>query len=122
MKLILAPNSIIIINNLFKSRKIMSKKHYNEASVVRALAKKAGVRVNGKIIEVVKDNTSVGNGSWGKIDYLCHVHGYIQIFVKEIKSKPIITNVDDESTIYTKRNKFNMATMAKAAMKRVKSK
>lgn len=54
-------------------------KKYDEASVVRTLAKNPDIEIDGirKLIEVVIDSTNVGNGSWGKIDYLSKVHGYI---------------------------------------------
>ena len=51
------------------------KKHYDEASVVRSIERKASVSVtnNGgiKVIEVLKGATDCGCGTWGKIDYLC---------------------------------------------------
>ena len=32
-----------------------------------------------KIIQVKEDSNEVGNGTWGKIDYLCHYCGYIYV-------------------------------------------
>lgn len=49
---------------------------YDEVSVVRALSKNPDVRINNKTIEVVKNPQYVGNGSWGKIDFLTHYCGY----------------------------------------------
>ena len=61
------------------------KKHYDEASVVRSIERKTSVSVtnNGgiKVIEVLKGAQDCGCGTWGKIDYLCNVHNYRQIFV-----------------------------------------
>ena len=104
----------------------MKKKNYDEAKVVRIISKKRDIRVDGikKTIEVVKNSTEVGNGSWGKIDYLCGVHGYVVLFVKAI-NKASIAFKDDEQEVVTrhsKRDKFSMAAMSKAAMKRVKAK
>lgn len=104
----------------------MKKKNYDEAKVVRIISKKRDIRVDGirKTITVVKNSTEVGNGSWGKIDYLCGVHGYIVLFVKAIK-RASITPKDDEQEVVTrhsKRDRFSMAAMSKAAMKRVKAK
>lgn len=104
----------------------MKKKNYDEAKVIRIISKKRDIRVNGvnKTIEVVKNSTEIGNGSWGKIDYLCGVHGYVVLFVKAI-NKPSIAFKDDEQEVVTrhsKRDRFSMAAMSKAAMKRVKAK
>lgn len=112
-----------------KLRKIMGKRHYDEASVVRSLDKKKDVRVDSvnKTVEVVKNSTEVGNGSWGKIDYLHKVHGYLYVFVKKIAGKINYSATDNDSadvdTKTAKRErKLNMATMAKTAMRRAKSK
>lgn len=106
------------------------KKVYDEVSVVRALSKKASVYVNTveKRIDIVKNNTELGNGSWGKIDYLTHVHGYVPVFVSNISArksikKVIETDADNTRSKSSKREaKLNMAAMTKAAMKKVKTK
>lgn len=106
----------------------MAKNHYDEASVIRSLSRKSSIKINSieKTIEVVKNNTDVGIGSWGKIDYLTKVHGYVVLFVKALKNKPA-KNLDNDnyngrSNKTAKREaKFNMAAMAKSAMKKVKT-
>lgn len=106
------------------------KKVYDEVSVVRALSKKASVYVNtvDKRIDIIKNNTELGNGSWGKIDYLIHVHGYVPVFVTSISSRKSIKKVTDNdsdnvrSKASKREAKLNMAAMSKAAMKRVKIK
>lgn len=106
------------------------KKVYDEVSVVRALSKKSSVYINTveKRIDIVKNNTELGNGSWGKIDYLTHVHGYVPVFVTSISSRKSIKKVTDTDTdnVISKASKreakLNMAAMSKAAMKRVKTK
>lgn len=106
------------------------KKSYDEASVIRSLSKKNSININrsNMTIEVVKGSTDVGNGSWGKIDYLHKVHGYICVFVTAIKRKnSVITNNTDldntENTKTAKRErKLNMATMTKNAMRKAKTK
>lgn len=111
----------------------MKRKPYDEVSVVRALSRKSSIRIttNGvcNYIQILKDSTDVGNGSWGKIDYLTHVHGYIPIKVTSFRGGKNCINAnseDNNSVVDTKtakrERKFNMATMAKNAMKRVKSK
>lgn len=104
------------------------KNHYDEASVIRSLSRKSSIKINSieKTIEVVKNNTDVGIGSWGKIDYLTKVHGYVVLFVKALKNKST-KNLDNDnyngrSNKTAKREaKFNMAAMAKSAMKKVKT-
>ena len=106
------------------------KKVYDEVSVVRVLSKKASVYINTveKRIDIVKNNTELGNGSWGKIDYLTHVHGYVPVFVPSISSRKSVKKVTDTDTdnVRSKASKreakLNMAAMSKAAMKRVKTK
>ena len=106
------------------------KKVYDEVSVVRALSKKASVYVNTveKRIDIIKNNTELGNGSWGKIDYLTHVHGYVPVFVTSISARKSIkkfieTDTDNTRSKSSKREaKLNMAAMTKAAMKKVKTK
>ncbi len=48
---------------------------------------------------IEKDTTEVGNGSWGKIDYLCNYCGYYWFFVTSTKSKaPKKKNTDGYDT------------------------
>lgn len=115
-------------NKLIKLRKIMTKKSYDEASVIRSLSRKAEIRINSanRVVEVMKDATDVGNGSWGKIDYLTKVHGYVCCFVNSIKKKSVI-NQDNDSFVSSNKTakregKLNMAAMAKSAMRKAKTK
>lgn len=103
---------------------------YDETNVIRSLSRKNSIKINSvdKSIEVVKNNTEVGNKSWGKIDYLCKIHGYVVLFVNSInkKSTKKVTINEDEQIVNTKtfkrEAKLNMASMAKSAMKKVKTK
>ena len=108
----------------------MARKHYDEASCVRSLSKKNSININGNRIKVLKGATDVGNGSWGKIDFLTKYCGYISLSVKKLKfkaSRMLNTKEDGDNTLITakvakRERKLNMATMAKTAMKRVKTK
>lgn len=51
---------------------------YDEVSVVKALSKNPDIRIKGNHIEIVKDSQYIGNGSWGKIDFLTHYCGYVR--------------------------------------------
>lgn len=103
---------------------------YDETSVIRSLSKKGSIQINtgSKTVKVVRDNTEIGNGSWGKIDYLRKVHGYVVLFADKLNKKVISkkTSDDEESGINSKtakrEAKFNMAAMAKNAMRKAKSK
>lgn len=55
-------------------------KGYDEVSVVRVLNRNSAIKVNGKVIEIAKNATTVGNGTLGKIDYLCNYCGYTRLF------------------------------------------
>ena len=76
------------------------KKKYDEASVIRSLVnKKCVVDARMKVISVPKSVT-LGNGSWGKVDYLCHYCGYTQTWLgNKVVSSPVR---DDEETLYNK--------------------
>lgn len=95
----------------------MRKKTYDEVSVVKALNKKRDVKVSqyDKKIEVTIGTTDCGNGTWGKIDYLVHYHGYVQLWVKP---KGInVTKVDRvASTKATKRQKKESTENAPRAL------
>ena len=54
----------------------MAKKHYDEATAIRAVAKKCQVNYGDKTIGVNTSTGQVGNGTWGKIDYLCNYCGW----------------------------------------------
>ena len=105
------------------------KRAYDETSVVRSLSKKNSIRINiaDRKIEIIKNATDVGNGSWGKIDYLHKVHGYVYVFVDSLGKKKV-NNIDDDSVnignnkTAKREAKFNMATMSKNAMRKAKTK
>ena len=103
----------------------MKKKNYDEVSVIRSITKKEDVSVNyvNKIIQVKKDSNEVGNGTWGKIDYLCHYCGYIYIISKTINSNRKIINRefgDDRKTSKKERKqlKLDMVKSTKKLMKK----
>lgn len=61
----------------------MARKNYSVDEVIKALSRKSDVRVNSTTQEVVVVKSSskhakcdLGNGSWGKIDYLVNHCGY----------------------------------------------
>lgn len=61
-------------------------KKYDEMSVLKALDRNPNVRIShpvsgAKVIQVVKGANTVGNGTWGKIDYLCNYCGYVYMFI-----------------------------------------
>lgn len=64
---------------------------HDERRAVRILSSNPSITINGNTIEVVKNSTTVGNKSWGKIDFLTKHCGYIQVFVDldEIKAKKL---------------------------------
>ena len=57
--------------------------NYNEELVIKALSYNSDVRVNrvGKSIEINKNSSSLGNKTWGKIDYLTKYCGYTRCVV-----------------------------------------
>lgn len=60
-------------------------KKYDEGSVVRALSKNPTIEISysGKlrVINIVKGATTVGNSTWGKIDFLVNYCNYSYCFI-----------------------------------------
>lgn len=55
-------------------------KNYDVTTVLRLLAKKADVIIRGNVITIDRSSKAkkdLGNGSWGKIDFLVNYHNYI---------------------------------------------
>ena len=107
----------------------MTKKvSYDEVSVAKSLSRKSSIKVypHRKTVIIKKGATGVGNGSWGKIDYLCKVHGYVYVFSDSIgKSiKDVQEDSDDDSIINKKaakrQTKLNMAAATKAVMHKIR--
>lgn len=108
----------------------MARKPYDEVSVCKVLGKKSSINIQtwNKTIQVKKNATDVGNGSWGKIDYLVKVHGYIYMFVNELNGRKS-HKYNDENDVNNsnkktikREKKLNMAIMSKQAMKKVRTK
>lgn len=105
----------------------MKKKNYDEASVIKSITKKADVSVDyvNKVVSVKKDSSEVGNGTWGKIDYLCHYCGYICVRpLNIINNKKIINKEfgnDNNKRISKKEKrqlKLDMVKSIKKVMKK----
>lgn len=58
---------------------------HDEVNVLRSLGRNKEVSVNkaNKTVIVSRNAQSVGNGTWGKIDYLVHYCGYTQLFTND---------------------------------------
>lgn len=107
----------------------MTKKvSYDEVSVVKSLCKKNSISIdtNTKVITIKPKATDVGNGSWGKIDYLCKVRGYVYVFSHSVgkSTKDVQEDSDDNSVINKKaakrQAKLNMAAATKAVMHKIR--
>ena len=84
-------------------------KNYDEATCVKELNKKASCEIVGSVINVLIGATDLGNGSWGKVDFLRRYCGYKQIFVKELptltKKTHVISDVEDTEVTPKRRKK-----------------
>lgn len=64
----------------------MTRKHTVD-EVVRTLSKKKDCKIDVKlkVIEILSKNQSndLGNGSWGKIDFLVNHNGWTKVFVED---------------------------------------
>lgn len=63
----------------------MTRKH-DVDEVIRSLSKKNEVKINPyeKIVKVLSNQTELGNGSWGKIDFLTNHCGYMLVKVSKL--------------------------------------
>lgn len=62
------------------------KQDYDEDEVLRILAKKADINIdkNMKVVQVLREGKGdVGNGSWGKIDFLVNYRGWKSMRVND---------------------------------------
>ena len=62
----------------------IQKKKHTVDSAIKSLSKKRDINIVNNVIEVrrgKKSTQDLGNGSWGKVDFLCNHKGYIQVFV-----------------------------------------
>lgn len=82
--------------------------NYTEEKVVQTLSKNPNIRFFGHTIQVV-DNpdqaTTVGNGSWGKLDFL-QAKGYIVDRVKELTKREYPSTVRESKNSGKKLFKF----------------
>ena len=91
-------------------------KNYDEAICVKALNKKSDCEICGNVINVLIGATSLGNGSWGKIDFLTKHCGYVQIFVRElpkVTKKPRGIRDVEDTEVTPKRRKKGLLIDAK---------
>ena len=60
----------------------MARKQHNVDEVLRSLSKKNGCSISNerRQIEIRKGQTDLGNGSWGKIDFLEKRYGFNVIY------------------------------------------
>lgn len=106
----------------------MAKKAYDEVTIHRTLSKNRGVNFDGRDISIDNSTGTVGNNTWGKIDYLCKVHGY-KIVKNENNNKhshgkhytPKIVNLNKKDNVAKVSNKGvannMMVNLTKMAMK-----
>ena len=57
----------------------MARKQHNLDEVLRSLSRKNGCSVDSirRTVSIKRGQSDIGNGSWGKIDYLEKRHGYV---------------------------------------------
>ena len=93
----------------------MAKKNYDEASVLRSISNRVGINYTNRVLTVDLNNPKIGNGTWGKIDYLCHYCGWMWMKSYGVK---VNTNTNTNNTPTHKRDdKKNQDTMKKSRKK-----
>lgn len=86
---------------------------HDEVKVLRSLGRNKEVSVNtvNKTVTVNRDAQTVGNGTWGKIDYLVHYCGYTQLFTND---KNVKRSINAETKVVS--NKKEKQETKQAAM------
>jgi hypothetical protein len=60
----------------------MARKKHTLEEVLKFFSRRKGVKIKDKVIQIDKRNNDLGNGCWGRIDYLRNVHGYTWFYSK----------------------------------------
>jgi hypothetical protein len=110
----------------------MNKKNYDEMSVVRILSKNPNVQVDStsRIVVVNRNSNTVGNGTWGKIDYLVNYCDYTQMWnsgnnianhkkADTETTDPVKEVIPKIKKVFGSKKKLDMAAMVKDVMKKV---
>ena len=99
----------------------MSHKNYTADYVINILNRNPNVYVDPihQTIEIVRDADTIGNHSWGKIDYLVHYCNYVVIKVGKIAKHPKRFTDRDEAE-QSKTKPYNMIADVKSKMKKIK--
>ena len=81
-------------------------RNYDEVSVVSSLMKKSTISIDrgNKTITILKDSTELGNGSWGKIDFLVRYCKYHTFYSDTIGRKNRKSMEDDVEESISKLN------------------
>lgn len=81
-------------------------KNYDEVSVVSSLMRKSTINIDrgSKTITILKDSAELGNGSWGKIDFLVKCCKYHTCYSDNIGRKNRKTIEDDVEESISKLN------------------
>lgn len=77
-------------------------RNYDEVSVIASLMRKSTINIDrgSKTITILKDSTELGNGSWGKIDFLVNHCKYHTCYSNTLgkKSRKRMDDEVEEST------------------------
>lgn len=99
----------------------MSNKKYTAAYVAAILNRNPNIYVDPmrNTIEIVRDADTIGNHSWGKIDYLVNYCNYVVIKVGKIAKHPK-RFIDRDEAEQSKAKPYNMIADVKSKMKKIK--
>lgn len=86
---------------------------YDERKAVRTLSTNPAITIDLNTIEVLKGATTVGNKSWGKIDFLTKHCGYVLVFVDldAVKAKKLEEKAAKEAAKRAERAERNKSNI-----------
>ena len=100
----------------------MGKKAYDEIKVINALNRKREIEVNrgSKVIKVTINCIDCGNKTWGKIDYLVHYCGYVQVW-KEPTPRTVVEAEAKKAKAKSKKTKSDAPRALNKALRKFKA-
>lgn len=99
----------------------MAHKNYTADYVINILNRNPSIYVDPirQIIKIVRGADTIGNRSWGKIDFLVHYCNYVVVKVDKIVKRPKRFTDKDELEQF-KAQRYNMVADVKNKMKKIK--
>lgn len=95
------------------------KKHYDEQECIKSIKRNKNITINTVSKTIQYSSIGIGNSTWGKIDCLCHYHGYTKFKKDNSKIEIDIINDKQEQREIKKESKFSLLKAVKSNIKKI---